>query len=158
MAAEFGWPRRVCRHRWVAAAVAGLRVRHLGLEIGTVAVAETVARGRKGVVHVGEPKSDAGRRTPPVPPALVAMLVDHLAARGEAPGDADALLFRPRAGGYWRYSNWLRRRWYRAADLRSPGPGGRGVQSSGDDDGHGRPHAARGPVTRPSLTSRVGEI
>ncbi|MGH9236310.1 MAG: tyrosine-type recombinase/integrase, partial [Acidimicrobiales bacterium] len=65
--------------------------------------AETVARGRKGVVQVGEPKSDAGRRTLPVPPALSAMLVDHLAARGVAAGDADALLFTDEETGRTTY-------------------------------------------------------
>lgn len=83
--------------------VAGLRVRHLDLDLGTVAVAETVARGRKGVVQVGEPKSDAGRRTLPVPPALSAMLVDHLAALGVAAGDADALLFTDEETGRTTY-------------------------------------------------------
>ena len=48
-------------------------------------------------------------------PALAAMLVEHLAARGLAAGDADALLFTAPGGGVLRYSNWLRRRWYPAA-------------------------------------------
>lgn len=95
--------------------VAGLRVRHLDFEMGTVAVVETIARGRKGVVQVGEPKSDAGRRTLPVPPELLAMLVEHLAARGQTVGDRDELLFTAPGGGMLRYSNWLRRRWYPAA-------------------------------------------
>jgi integrase len=43
--------------------VASLRVRSLNLLGGTLAVTETVTRGAKGRPAVGEPKSEAGRRT-----------------------------------------------------------------------------------------------
>jgi integrase len=85
------------------------------LEAGTVAVIGTIVRGRRRAVGVGEPKSDAGRRTLPLPPELVAMLVQHLAARGLTIRDRDELLFTAPDGGMLRYSNWLRRRWYPAA-------------------------------------------
>jgi integrase len=59
--------------------VAGLRVGRVDLEARTVAVTETIVRGRKGAVGVGEPKSDAGRRTLPIPAELADMLTDHMA-------------------------------------------------------------------------------
>jgi integrase len=40
--------------------VAGLRVGQVDVEARTIAVVETIVRGRKGAVGVGEPKSDAG--------------------------------------------------------------------------------------------------
>lgn len=95
--------------------VAGLRVGQLGIEACTLAVTETIVRGRRGVVEVGRPKSEAGRRTLPVPAPLMAMLERHMTARGLTTSDRDALLFTAPGGGMLRYSNWLRRRWYPAA-------------------------------------------
>jgi integrase len=57
--------------------VAGLRVRQLDFEASTLAVTDTVVRGRKGVVGFGEPKSAAGRRTLAVPPELMNMLCEQ---------------------------------------------------------------------------------
>jgi integrase len=77
-------------------------------------VTETIVRGRKGAVGVGEPKSDAGRRTLPIPAALADMLTDHMAAAGLMGLDRQALLFTSPDGGPLRYTNWLRRSWYPA--------------------------------------------
>jgi integrase len=94
--------------------VAGLRVGQVDVAARTVAVVETIVRGRKGAVGVGEPKSDAGRRTLPIPAVLADMLSDHMAAVGLTPLDREALLFRSPGGGPLRYTNWLRRSWYPA--------------------------------------------
>lgn len=111
--------------------VAGLRVRHLDFAAQTLAVMETVVRGRRGLIGFGEPKSAAGRRTLAVPVGLIEMLAKHMAARGLTASDGDALLFTAPSGGVLRYSNWVRRCWYPAciaADL------GRMVE----DEGSGR--------------------
>jgi integrase len=95
--------------------VAGLRVRQLDIDARTLAVTETVVRGRKGVVGFGEPKSAAGRRTLAVPAELMSMLCEHLAVRGVSKDDADALVFTSPDGRVLRYSNWLRRAWWPAS-------------------------------------------
>ncbi len=95
--------------------VAGLRVGDLDVEAGTVAVAQIVARGRNGRIGFGEPKSSAGRRTLAIPPELVVMLVEHLAAAGRPVAKRHELIFTAPSGGFLRYSNWVRRRWYPAA-------------------------------------------
>ncbi len=95
--------------------VAGLRVRHLDFDGRALAVRETVVRGRRGAIGFGEPKSAAGRRTSAAPAGLMAMLMDHLTAKGLAPSDSDGLLFTAPGGGVLRYSNWVRRSWYPAA-------------------------------------------
>jgi integrase len=95
--------------------VAGLRVGQLDFAARTLAVMEVVVRGRKGAVGFGEPKSSAGRRTLAVPVELMDMLMQHMAMRGLATGDADALLFTAPDGGVLRYSNWLRRAWWPAS-------------------------------------------
>jgi integrase len=95
--------------------VAGLRVGHLDFQARTLTVRETVVRGRRGAIGFGEPKSAAGRRTLAAPAGLMAMLSDHIADKGLAASDAEALLFTAPGGGFLRYSNWVRRRWYPAA-------------------------------------------
>jgi integrase len=75
--------------------VAGLRVGHLDFEAGTLMVRETIVRGRRGAIGLGEPKSAAGRRTLAVPAGLMAMLKDHLSEKGVAASDSEAL-FSPR--------------------------------------------------------------
>jgi integrase len=94
--------------------VAGLRVGRVDADAGTVAVVETIVRGRKGSVGVGLPKSEAGRRTLALPHVLVEMLTAHMAAVGLTEADDDALLFTAPGGGPLRYTNWLRRVWYPA--------------------------------------------
>jgi integrase len=95
--------------------VAGLRVGHLDFDARTVAVRETVVRGRRGAIGFGEPKSSAGRRTLAAPAGLMTMLGAHLEAKGLAIEDREALLFTAPDGGFLRYSNWVRRSWYPAA-------------------------------------------
>ena len=94
--------------------VAGLRVERVDTEAGTVAVVETIVRGRKGSVGIGLPKSEAGRRTLALPHVLVEMLTAHMAAVVLTEADGDALLFTAPGGGPLRYTNWLRRVWYPA--------------------------------------------
>jgi integrase len=94
--------------------VAGLRVGRVDTEASTVAVIETIVRGRRGSVGVGQPKSDAGRRTLALPRPLVEMLAVHMAAVGLTAEDREALLFTAPGGGPLRYTNWLRRSWYPA--------------------------------------------
>ena len=94
--------------------VAGLRVGQLDFVARTVAVTQTVVRGRRGAVGFGQPKSAAGRRTLALPVDLVKMLREHIARRGLREDESDALLFPAPGGGMLRYSNWLRRVWYPA--------------------------------------------
>jgi len=61
--------------------VAGLRLGQLDIADRTLAVTETVVRGRKGMVGFGQPKSAAGRWTLAVPVELMEMLTEHIAAR-----------------------------------------------------------------------------
>jgi integrase len=92
--------------------IAGLRVGRLDVLRATLEVAEQITRGRKGRVLTDAPKSEAGRRTVAVPRALMAILGEHLAARGVTGADSDALVFVSPPGAPLRYSNWLRRVWY----------------------------------------------
>lgn len=95
--------------------VAGLRVGHLDFDARTLVVRETLVRGRRGVIGFGEPKSAAGRRVLAVPCELIDILGRHLAVKGVARSDREALLFTAPGGGVLRYSNWVRRCWYPAA-------------------------------------------
>jgi integrase len=92
----------------------GVKVGCLDREAGSVDVSKINVRGRKGKVQEGEPKSAKGRRTLAVPSELMAMLVEHMAARGLTTADTDALLFVSPKGQRIRYTNWLRRVWYPA--------------------------------------------
>lgn len=94
--------------------VAALRVRHVDPAVRSLAVVETVVRGRGGKVGFGAPKSDAGRRTLALPVELVDMLEAHMAEKALTAADGDALLFTAPDGGVLRYSNWLRRVWWPA--------------------------------------------
>lgn len=62
--------------------VAGLRVGRVDVEARTVTVTETIVRGRRGAVEVGEPKSDAGRRTLALAGSPADMLAAHIEAMG----------------------------------------------------------------------------
>lgn len=82
-------------------------------------VVDAVVRVERGVTRVagemvvGDPKSDAGRRTVAVPPHLLPALEEHL-RRHTALG-ADALLFPARGGGHMQPST-LYRVWYPARE------------------------------------------
>ena len=91
--------------------VAGLRVGHLDAAAHTLAVRETIVRGRRGMIGSGEPKSAAGRRTLAAPTSLMDMLQDQIEAKGLDTSDPEALPFTSPAGGFLRYSNWVRRAW-----------------------------------------------
>jgi integrase len=70
--------------------VTELRRRDVDLRAGTVRVERAVTRAG-GAYVVGDPKSDAGRRTVAVPPHLLPVLREHLTRRTSA--SPDALLF-----------------------------------------------------------------
>ena len=72
---------------------AGLRVGRVDFMRGTLTVAEQLTRGERGRAVLGEPKSEAGRRTLTVPAPLMEMLSEHFARRGLTGVDADAFLF-----------------------------------------------------------------
>jgi integrase len=113
--------------RW--SEIAGLKVRHLDFLRRTLTVSETIAEVN-GKLLPASTKSEAGRRTLAVPPSLMAMLAEHLAARGR-PGP-DELIFTAPAGGPLRPANFRLRVW------------GPAVQSAGLDGltFHGLRHAA----------------
>jgi integrase len=90
---------------------AGLRVGRLDFMRGTVTVAEQITRGEHGRAVVGEPKSDASRRTLTVPAPLMEMLSEHLVRRGVTGADAEAFVFVMPGGGPLDYSRWRRRVW-----------------------------------------------
>ncbi|HKX71983.1 MAG TPA: tyrosine-type recombinase/integrase [Acidimicrobiales bacterium] len=106
------WLGAVLGLRW--GEVAGLRVGRLDVLRATLEVSEQITRGRKGRTLTDAPKSAAGRRIVAVPRALMAILGDHLAARGLTGADTEALVFVSPEGAPLRYSNWLRRVWHPA--------------------------------------------
>jgi integrase len=75
--------------------VTELRRRDIDLAGGTVRVERAVSRTRGGL-HVGDPKTEAGRRTIALPPHLTAPVRQHLARHVAA--SPDALLFPSPAG------------------------------------------------------------
>lgn len=106
------WLGAVLGLRW--GEVAGLQMGALDLLGRTLRVERAVVRGPKGQPTIGQPKSDAGRRTLAMPQALAELLAAHAKAIGVTAADPDALLFPASEGGPLRYSNWLRRTWWPA--------------------------------------------
>ncbi len=106
------WLGAVLGMRWQE--VAGLQMGALDLLGRTLAVERAVVRGANGKPALGEPKSDAGRRTLAMPDALAQLLAAHAKAMGVTAAHPDALLFPAPDGGLLRYSNWLRRAWWPA--------------------------------------------
>lgn len=97
--------------RW--SEITGLRVRHLDFLRRTVTVAETVAEV-SGRLQPAATKSPSSRRTLSVPPFLMDMLAEHLAASGRpAPED---LVFTAPAGGPLRAANFRLRVWAPAVE------------------------------------------
>ncbi len=94
---------------------AGLRVGRIDFLRSTLHVAEQLTRGPRGAMVLGPPKSEAGRRTMAVPPALTALLSEHLASRGITGADPDAFAFPAPQGGHLDYAHWRRRVWEPAA-------------------------------------------
>lgn len=100
--------------RW--SEIAGLKVGALDLDAGTLSVREVLVRTAHNAKVTGPPKSDAGRRTVSLPPALVAMLRAHLERLGLSAKDSDAYVFPAPGGGPIDYSNWRRRYWVPACE------------------------------------------
>ena len=142
------WLGAVLGLRWQE--VAALQVGALDLLGRTLAVERAVIRGANGKPALGEPKSDAGRRTLAMPDALAQVLAAHAQAIGLTAADADALMFPAPDGGLLRYSNWLRRAWWPAMVTSGLG------SLEKDEDGH--PHYS-GPgfhdLRRTSATALV---
>ncbi|MGH7693091.1 MAG: tyrosine-type recombinase/integrase [Candidatus Dormibacteria bacterium] len=95
--------------RW--ADVAGLRVGAFDFFRNTVSIDRQWTRGAKGAMVSQDPKSRAGIRTLSVPDWLMAMVSDHLAARGLTGADPDAPVFTTVDGKPLHYSNWRQRVW-----------------------------------------------
>ncbi len=89
---------------------AGLRVRDFDLTKASLTVAETITEVN-GVVYVGPPKSAAGHRTFAIPTELIAILDEHLRARGIDATDCDARIFTAPEGGPLRYGTFRSRIW-----------------------------------------------
>ena len=90
---------------------AGLRVGRLDFLRSTLEVAEQLTRGPRGVMVLGPPKSQAGRRTMAVPAALMALLSERMAWRGITGADPDEFVFPGPQGGYLDYAHFRRRVW-----------------------------------------------
>ncbi len=95
--------------RW--AEIAGLRVASLDFRESTVTIDRQWTRGPGGIMVSQDPKSRAGRRTLSAPSWLMAMLSDHMEARGLRGVDLDAVLFVGPDGNPLHYSNWRQRVW-----------------------------------------------
>ncbi len=91
--------------------VAGLRVKAFDFFRNTVSVDHQWTRGAGGAMVSQNPKSRAGQRTLSVPDWLMAMVSDHLAARGLTGADSDVLAFTAPDGKPLHYSNWRTRVW-----------------------------------------------
>jgi integrase len=125
--------------------VAGLWVGHLDFDANTLAIRETVVRGRRGAIGFGEPKSSAGRRTLAAPVELMAMLGEHLVVKGLARSDGDDRCSPRRAAGCCATRTGCagagtRRRWRPASAgwWRTSGPAASGTRGSGSTTCAGR--------------------
>ena len=107
------WLGAVLGLRW--GETAALRVCDVDLLARKLHVRRTIARDENGWTGVGEPKSDAGRRTLALPLPLAEVLAAHMKATGLTAADADRLLFPAPGGGLLAASNWRRRVSYSAA-------------------------------------------
>lgn len=83
----------------------GLRVKHINPLKSSVRVVEQVVEVG-GVHHVGPPKTNAGRRTVPLPRFVMEALSPHLEGKGP-----DDLVFPAAKGGYTRRTLWAARTW-----------------------------------------------
>jgi integrase len=100
------------------AGTCGLRFSEVaGLRVGRVDTPGHRLRVLETAPQVGgdraEPKTDAGRRTVPVP-GLVAELLDQHLERYELRRDRDALVFTAQRGGRLHAANWHKRAWVAA--------------------------------------------
>ena len=116
MGPEYGamvWLGALLGMRW--GEVAGLRVGSVDLLRRRLTIGETVGEA-SGVLHIGAPKTAAGRRTLPLPEALCEVLAEHLRARKLTAADADEWVFQSPRGGPLRYSMWHLRIWMPARE------------------------------------------
>ncbi len=90
--------------------LAGLQVRDVDFFRLTVTVRRNVNEV-KGVVVIGEPKTDAGRRTMAIPAAMRDVLTEHLRRHDLTAADGDAWLFPSPDGGPLRKSTFYARVW-----------------------------------------------
>ena len=100
------------------AGACGLRFSEVaGLRVGRVDTPGHRLRVLETAPQVGgdraEPKTDAGRRTVPLP-GLVAELLDQHLERYQLRGDSDALVFTAERGGRLHAANWHKRAWVTA--------------------------------------------
>lgn len=91
--------------------LAELRRQDVDVERSVVHVDRGVTR-TTGAVHVGDPKSEAGKRPVGIPPHLTPALLEHLSHVGAEP---EALLFPARHGGHMAPSS-LYKVWYPARE------------------------------------------
>ena len=89
--------------------MAALRRSQVNLDGGTLEVSEAATRLAKGVLHIGPPKSSAGRRTVAIPPHIIDDLRYHLDYYAE-PGP-DGLVFVGPKGAPLRNSTFGRSVW-----------------------------------------------
>lgn len=124
-----------------------LRRSDVDLDVGVVRITRAVTRV-DGDFIVGEPKTDAGRRTVTIPPHLLDAVREHLDAHvGPEP---DALLFPARGGGHMRPSS-LSKVFYPARDK-----AGRGDLRFHDLRHTGAVYAAIAGATTADLMARLG--
>jgi integrase len=90
---------------------AGLTWNAVDLLAAEIRVTRTVVEVSGRLLVKPYPKSRAGLRTVPLPPALVSLLREHRLR--SAPNDAD-LVFAVRTGAAWRRSNFRRQVWFPA--------------------------------------------
>lgn len=112
--------------------LAGLRRGRVNVLAGTVAVVEQAVEV-KGKLHIGPPKTNAGRRTVPLPRQVAAELGAHI---GEFVGDdPSAFVFTAADGSPLRPATWRRRFWATACTTT-----GFGVFTTWKDE-HGKEHS-----------------
>jgi len=93
--------------------MAGLRRGRIDVLRARVDVVETCVEVG-GLLHFGQPKTKAGRRSVTLPRSVASVLDDHLATFTDA--NPDALVFSAPEGGPLRLATWCRRFWAPAVD------------------------------------------
>lgn len=94
--------------------LAGLQRRHINVTAGTVRVEQQIVKADSSRLELGQPKTDAGRRTVYLHAEVVAALKDHLAAHVGT--GASAYVFTSPSGEMMRNSNFRRRIWIPATE------------------------------------------
>jgi integrase len=102
-----------------AGEIAALKVKHLSLTADNPSLTVVEAASEvNGKLTFGEPKTQASRRTVPLPAFLASQLRSHLGDRRLNP---ESYLFLSEQGGPWRHSNFMGRFW-RPAVIRALPP------------------------------------